>query len=153
MLYIQFGETDDAFYGPAWFVNNYEPSWLSDALVGQMLSAVDRTEYRGGELLYSDVLGPISPRDLSGGVKTLISIYKEPSKMFDATSCGANCAKWLLAIGEREDVTVNLNYPMPFDDLEPFAIYIQNTDAIVETARDYALTAIDVLHKERFDER
>jgi len=28
-------------------------------------------------------------------------IYKRPDKIFDATSCGENCAKWLLEIGKK----------------------------------------------------
>lgn len=152
MLHIIFGERENILYGPAWFVNNYEPEWLSDPLVNEMLKDVDKSEYKGGELIYSDVLGPISPRDLSGGVKTLISIFKEPTKIFDATSCGNNCAKWLLEIGKREDVTVNLRYPMRFTGLQPFEIQIDNDDILATTEREYTLAAIHILHRERFNE-
>jgi hypothetical protein len=78
----------------------------------------------------SPVLGGISPRELSGGVKTLIDIYKRPDKIFNASTCGDNCAKWLLEIGERQDVTINLRHLMDFGD-GFFTIHILNTDQIV----------------------
>ena len=152
MLTIRFGEMKNVYYGPGWFENNYEQDWLADPLVNEMLRDVDKSEYKGGELIESEVLGPISPKDLSGGVKTLISIYNEPSYIFDATSCGSNCAKWLIEIGKREDVLVNLKYPMRFSGLEPFEIHIENDDSVVRTEKDYTLKAISILHEERVNE-
>ena len=63
-------------------------------------------------------------------------------KVFNATSCGPNCAHMLLEIGKRKDVTVNLRYFMPMNDLEPFKIEIVNKGKIVENVRDYTLTAL-----------
>lgn len=146
MLNIHFGEKK-AYYGPAWFVNSYDLGWFEDAFVAEMLKDIDKSEYKGGELIVSDVLGPISPKDLSGGVMTLISIYKNPEKIFNATSCGDNCAKWLLRIGEKEDITVVLEYLMKFDELEPFDIKIENTGEIVKSGKEYVFAAIDALHE------
>ena len=91
------------------------------------------------------MLGMISPERLSGGVKTLIMIYKMPEKVFDATSCGSNCAHSLIEIGKRENVTVNLRYYMPMTGLEPFNIEIVNTGEIVSKEKEYTLAALDCL--------
>ena len=147
MLNIILGYKDDSYYGPGWFVNNYEEKWFEDPLVVEMMKDIDKSEYRGGALIYSDILGPISPRELSGGLKTLISIYKEPSLIFDATSCGENCAKWLLKIGDRIDVTILLSYPMIFKGFEPAKIHILNTDEIVLSDSEYTMKALDILHE------
>lgn len=69
-------------------------------------------------------------------------IYEKPDLVFDATSCGENCAKWLIEIGKKNDITVNLNYLMPFDGLEPFDIMILNENKIVSTSKDYIRTAV-----------
>ncbi len=90
----------------------------------------------------SDVLGPIPPERLSGSPQTLISIYIRPDLMFNATSCGEDCAKWLLKIGEREDVSINLRYFMPFDDSAPFSIRILNEDKIVTNMYVYTQIAL-----------
>ena len=153
MLHIRFGFMDDSYYGPGWFVNNYEEMWLEDPFVAEMMKDIDGSEYRGGSLIFSNTLGPIPPRELSGGLQTLISIFEEPTKVFDATSCGENCAKWLLEIGKQKDVTVVLSYPMTFKGLDPIEIHIINTDEVVSSNHDYSLEAIRILHEVNENER
>lgn len=145
MLQIQYGEMENVAYGPIWFKHNYETDWFADPFVQEMIRDVDKTTYREGSVLDSEVLGPIPPLSLSGGVKTLILIYERPDIVFDATSCGQNCARWLVEIGKRKDVTVNLRYFMRMDGLEPFEIRIVNADRIVRSAEEYALTTLDFL--------
>ena len=142
MLRIQFGDMESANYGPSWFKVNYNPEWLKDEFVQQMIKDVDNSEYVDGLVINSPVLGPISPERLSGGVQTLIMIYKRPDLVFDATSCGGNCAKWLIEIGKKKDVTVNLKYLMKFDGLDPFDIYIVNEDKKVSSNKDYIYVAV-----------
>ena len=62
--------------------------------------------------------------------------------MFDATSCGQNCAKWLLEIGKIKNVTVNLEYLMTFDEYEPFEILSKNENRIITDSEDYIITAL-----------
>ena len=143
MLNIVLGNKENVKRGPAWFRFNYRPEWFEDELVQRMIIDVDKSEYRGGELIYSEVLGPIPPERLSGGVQTLICIYKRPDLVFNATSCGDNCAKWLLEIGKREDVLVNLRYLMQFDGLDPFEILITNEDKIVRNVNEFMRIAIN----------
>ena len=153
MLNIHFGEMDNMFYGPSWFKANYDPEWLADPLVEKMLNDVDKSSYKGGNLIDSEVLGPISPGELSGGVQTLISIYENPDLVFNATSCGENCAKWLLEIGRQKDVTVVLEYFMNFRNMGPYRIHILNTGVTVDNDRDYTYAALDLLNAEESDER
>ncbi|MBR0309096.1 MAG: DUF4869 domain-containing protein [Mogibacterium sp.] len=145
MLKIFFGDMEEAVYGPTWFKYNYEPIWFDDSLVQDMILEVDQTKYVSGSVFESPVLGMIPPERLSGGVKTLIMIYKMPEKIFDATSCGANCAHMLLEIGKREDVTVNLRYYMPMKGLGQLEIEIANTGMVVTNEKEYALAALDCL--------
>jgi hypothetical protein len=142
MLSIYFGEKEKVMHGPSWFRFNYNPEWFYDDLVKEMMIDIDKSSYKGGELIQSDVLGPIPPERLSGGLQTLISIYKKPDLMFNATSCGENCAKWLLKIGEKEDVSINLRYFMPFDDSTPFNIRILNEDKIITNMHEYTQIAL-----------
>lgn len=145
MLKIYYGEMEDVCYGPLWFKYNYDLEYFQDPLVLQMLEDVDKSTYVTGGVINSPVLGPIPPERLSGGLQTLIMIFKMPDKIFDATSCGPNCAKWLIEIGKRQDVTVNLRYFMSFDGLEPFDVEILNVEKIVHTADDFAFTSLDCL--------
>lgn len=148
MLKIYYGKMDNAYYGPGWFINNYEPVWFDDELVKRMIKDIDKSEYVGGELIQSTILGPIAPERLSGGLKTLISIYERPDLIFDATSCGNNCAKWLVEIGRNMDVTVNLNYLMSFENIPNFTAIIDNIDKTFLNEKEFMLASMDVLDEE-----
>ena len=140
MLTIHFGELEEMQYGPSWFKYNYKPEWLKDPFVQEMIKGVDSSDYIDGLVINSPVLGPIPPERLSGGVKTLIMIYKRPDLVFDATSCGQNCAKWLQRIGGRVDVRVCLEYLMELED--PVEVMIDNENRVVRDKKDFMLTAM-----------
>ena len=111
VLNIYLGDMKDAIYHPpTYFDNQYEDEWLTDKTAIQMIRDVDHSEVISARLIDSPVLGPISPKELSGGVKTLILIaYDTGNKVFNASACGDNCAQWLLRLGEQKEVTINLS--------------------------------------------
>ena len=136
MLSVFYGDMPEAVYNTVvFFKNSYTDDWITDELSVRMIKDVDRSDVIGPRVIDSPVLGGISPRELSGGVKTLIDIYKRPDKVFNASACCDNCAKWLLEIGERQDVTINLRHLMDFGD-GSFTIRILNTDQIVHNMRE-----------------
>lgn len=59
MLNIYFGETEGAMHGPSWFRFNFREEWFGNPLVAEMMEDIDKSHYRGGQLIESDVLGPI----------------------------------------------------------------------------------------------
>lgn len=131
MLSIFFGDMPEAIYNPAiYFKNTYTDEWITDELSKRMIKDVDKSKVIGPRIIDSPVLGGITPRELSGGVKTLIAIYKVPEKIFNASACGDNCAKWILKIGEIQDITINLRHLMEFGD-ERFKVKILNTGQMV----------------------
>jgi hypothetical protein len=95
----------------------------------------------GNGAIDSPVLGVIAPVNLSGGVKTLILIDKMPERVFNASNCGDNCAKWLLRIGEKKDVTVNLRHIMDFGD-DPIEVEVLNTGEIIHSMRELVPVAV-----------
>ena len=131
MLHIKFGKIKDVVYNTSlFFKNQYEPRWLEDEEVQQMIFDIDRSKVLGSHAIESPVMGIIPPTSLSGGVKTLILIKEMPDRVFNASNCGDNCAEWLLRIGETKDITINLRHIMNFGE-KPFEIYIENTDQMV----------------------
>lgn len=131
MLSVYYGDMPEAIYNPAlFFKNSYSDDWITDELSKKMIRDVDKSEVIGPRIIDSPVLGGITPRELSGGVKTLICIYKRPDRVFNASACGDNCAKWLLEIGKRQNVTINLRHLMDFGEKE-FTIKVLNTDQTV----------------------
>ena len=133
MLKIIFGDVDDVIYNTSVFIMyNYMPEWLLEDEIQEMILDVDKSKVLGTGAIDSPVLGVIAPTSLSGGVKTLILIDKVPDKLFNASNCGDNCAKWLLKMGNEKDITINLRHIMEFGD-EPFGAEILNTDATVHS--------------------
>ena len=133
MLKIYYGDRDDVIYNTSvYFKYNYQPDWLQDADVKQMILDVDRSVVLGNGAIDSPVLGVIAPVSLSGGVKTLILIDKVPDKIFNASNCGDNCAAWLLRIGRKKDVVVNLRHIMEFGD-DPFEVEVLNTGEVIHS--------------------
>ena len=68
-------------------------------------------------------------------VKTLILVKFEPDKVFNASTCGDNCAKWLLKIAEEEDRRINLRHLMRFGE-DPFTIFVENVGKVVHSSEE-----------------
>ena len=136
MLNIIYGDCDGVITNPAvFFKNTYEDEWITDELSRRMIQDVDRSTVISARIIDSPVLGGITPRELSGGVKTLILIHEMPDRIFNASACGDNCAKWILEMGKVRDITINLRHLMDFGDGD-FEIHIQNTDQIVHNMKE-----------------
>lgn len=136
MLNIYYGRMPEAIFNTAvYFKNVYEDSWITDFFAKEMILDVDKSVVLGEAVIDSPVFGKISPLGLSGGVKTLILIKNEPQNIFNASTCGDNCAKWILKIAEKQDTTINLRHLMDFGD-EKFDICIVNTNQIVHSMKE-----------------
>lgn len=131
MLNIYYGDMPEAIYDTAvYFKNVYDEEWITQPLSVQMIADVDKSTVLDNAVIDSPVLGKIPPINLSGGVKTLILINNVEQKIFNASTCGDNCAKWLLKMGEEKEITINLRHLMNFGN-EEFQIRILNTNQIV----------------------
>ena len=118
MLNIFYGDMKEAVYNTAaYFKYDYEDNWITDPFVKKMIKDVDQSIVLDSGVIDSPVLGKIPPTGLSGGVKTLILVKFEKNKIFNASTCGDNCAKWLLKIAETEDRTINLRHLMKLNRL------------------------------------
>ena len=136
MLNIYYGDMQESVYNTAaYFKYDYEDSWIIDPFVKEMIQDVDQSTVLDSGVIDSPVLGKIPPTGLSGGVKTLILVKFDKDKIFNASTCGDNCAKWLLKIAESEDRTINLRHLMNFGK-DPFVIRILNTGEIVHSMEE-----------------
>ena len=133
MLNIFYGDMPEAIFNTAvYFKNTYEDDWITEPLTKEMIADVYQSTVLDKGIIDSPVLGKIPPVGLSGGVKTLILIAHLPELIFNASTCGDNCAKWLLKIAEKDDRTINLRHLMNFGN-EEFEIRILNTNQVIHT--------------------
>lgn len=136
MLNIYYGKMEEAIFNTSvYFKNVYENNWITDSFTKEMIFDIDKSTVIGDAVIDSPVLGKIAPVSLSGGVKTLILIKNEPEKIFNASTCGDNCAKWILRIAKEREITINLRHLMNFGD-ENFDIRILNTHQIVHSMKE-----------------
>ena len=55
-----------------------------------------------------------------------------PERVYNASNCGDNCARWILAIGKAQDITIDLYHLMNFGNRR-FTIHVANTSETVHT--------------------
>lgn len=115
MLNIFFGDMPTAIYNTeVFFKNTYDDGWLLDDFAKKVIKKIDNSDVIDAQAIKSPVLGMIPPTDLSGGAKTLLLIKNCPDKVFNASTCGDNCAKFILELAKNRDITINLRHIMNF---------------------------------------
>lgn len=140
MLHIFFGDMPEAIYNTeVYFKNTYEDEWLMDDFAAAVIKGVDKSRVLDRQLIESPVLGKIPPLMLSGGTKTLLLIKNCPDEIFNASTCGDNCAKYILQLAKTRDVTINLRHVMNFG--KRFRAHVLNDDVVVEDMEQLLLLA------------
>ena len=136
MLNIYYGNMPEAIFNTSvYFKNVYEDEWYTDTVAREMILDVDKSIVLDNAVIDSPVMGKITPTSLSGGVKTLILMKNERSRIFNASTCGDNCAKWILKLAETDELTINLRHLMDFGE-GTFDIRIMNTAQIVHSMKE-----------------
>ena len=131
------------------FKNRYEDEWLLNDFAKEIVKDIDKSEIIDANVIQSPVLGNISPLQLSGGVKTLILMKHMPGKIFNASTCGDNCAKWILSLAKEQDFTINLHHVMNFGTGE-FEIRILNDNKfVVHTMQEFLEAGAKYLREEQ----
>lgn len=149
MLRVWFGDRKNTIYNTSvFFKNRYIDEWITDDFGKKVIMDIDHSEVIDANNIKSPVLGNISPLQLSGGVKALILMKHFPGKIFNASNCGDNCAKWILSLGEEKDFTINLYHVMNFGN-GPYNIRILNDPhAIAHNKQEFLDAGVKYLREE-----
>ncbi len=141
MLSVYFGDMPKAIYNTnVYFNNTYKSNWITTPLAIEMIKAVDKSEVIDKDTIKSPIFGLMKPKNLSGGVKTLLLIAYDKTNIFNASTCGDNCAEWILKIAENRKVEINLRHLMDFGKGE-FKIKVMNTGKIVKNMAELVAEA------------
>ena len=145
MLNVYFGDMPDAIYNTAlYFRNVYQDAWITDSMSREIILDVDKSTVVSANLIESPVLGPISPVMLSGGVKTLLLIKHDKKQVFNASTCGDNCAKWILQLAEKRKLVINLHHVMDFGP-DDFKIKVLKSGVIAHNMSELIRESIPYL--------
>lgn len=136
MLNVYFGDMPEVIYNTnVYFNNTYKDKWIVHPLSREMIKAVDSSDVIDERTILSPIFGNISPKKLSGGVKTLMLIAFDKTKIFNASTCCDNCAEWILRISENHKTVINLRHLMDFGKGE-FKIKVMNTGKVVKNMQE-----------------
>lgn len=140
MLNIFFGDMPEAIYNTeVYFKNTYQDQWLEDDFAKRVIEKVDKSQVLDTYLIKSPVLGLIPPVMLSGGTKTLLLIKNNPDLVFNASTCGDNCARFILELARQRDVTINLRHIMRFG--KRFKATVLNDGVVVDNMEQLIIHA------------
>ena len=143
MLHIFFGDYPEAIYNTkVYFDNTYKDKWITRSISKEIIKDIDKSEVIDEKTIASPIFGNMSPKKLSGGTKTLLLIDNDSKNVFNASTCGDNCAKWILKIAQKRKVVTNLRHLMDFGKGE-FKIKVLNTGKIVKNMSELVLEARD----------
>lgn len=132
MLNIYFGDMPEAIYNTSvYFKNTYKDKWITSPMACEIIKDVDKSDVKSASIIESPVLGSINPEQLSGGVKTLLLIMNDHDHVFNASTCGDNCAEWILKMAADKKIVINLRHLMDFGKKD-FKIKVLNTNKIVK---------------------
>lgn len=143
MLNIYFGVIDDALeHIPAYFEINFEDNWITTDFSRKVIKYIDNADLEkdatGDYIITHPTKGILSPIRLSAAVQTLILLEHDNSKeMFNASLCNNNCAKWILDIASRKDITINLRHILDFGANTNFEAKILNSGIIIHNTQEY----------------
>ncbi len=139
--YQYFDDIGEYIYNTDVFFKNAfvgSEGWLNNDLIKKAVKAVDKSDVVDKNNIYSPIFGNMSPLNLSGGVKTLILIYNNPEMIFNASTCGDNCAKWIEKFAKEKDFVICLYHTMHFSE-KNFRAYIVNADVVIDNYEDYIM--------------
>ena len=126
MLSVYFGDMPEAIYNTAtYFKNSYRSSWITDPYAVSIIKDVDRSDVVSENVIESPVLGSISP-------------------LYNASTCGDNCAKWILDMAKDRKLVINLYHVMDFGR-EDFKIKVVNSGRIVHNMAELIHESIPYL--------
>ena len=140
MLNVTFGDmfdNENYIYDTAlYFDNVFQDRWITSDFGKAIIKDIDKSAVISAHVSESPFLGAITPTELSGGVKTLLLMAFDNSKIFNASTCGNNCAKWILKLGQKKKLLISLRHVMDFGS-EDFKIKVTNTGAVVHNMSEF----------------
>lgn len=142
MLNIFFGDMENVIFNTSvFFDNTYQDSWFQDDFTKRVIKDIDKGEILGPNCVTTKILGPIPPTKIADGTKTILLMKFDNNHLFNASTCGDNCAKWILKIAKDKDLTINLRHIMNFGKKD-FTAKILNSGKIITTQKEYVEQAV-----------
>lgn len=113
------------------------PDYYESKFARRAVREVDGSELISPYNVISPVLGSISTRQLSGGVKMLILLYSVSNMTGNGAGMGGNCYPLLFEMADKKDVFIRTPY---IDDIPKglqVSAYCINNRKVISTSDEY----------------
>lgn len=131
----------------------FEDEWMSTDLTKRIIKEIDKSTLLYPRIIDSPWLGPITPREISGGAKGLILMAYDDDMLgryFFGGQFGDNTLPLMWEISKTRDILFAqvdyMDYPMDTN----IPIYIEKYDLIVKTPKEYKMLKERMLHRDPF---
>lgn len=150
MLFIYTKQPDNPIEAiDSWFRRNKQNAWFNDPFVKEIILGIDKSVAVEDDYIKSPVFGTIGADRLSTGCKAVITMYVQSDRPVWATSCGNNCAKYIVEVSKKKDVSIWLAHHMNFGiDFE--AVFAES-EVRTHTNHEYNMEMFR-LHEKRREE-
>ena len=141
MLRIFFGHKENTLVDiPGYFDGVFEDGWIISDISKKIIKEVDKSNVLYARVIDSPVLGPITPREISGGAKGLILMAHDDDMLdryFYGEQFGDNTLPLMLEISKTRDIKVALNHIFRFPKDMDAPILIENSNKIIKSYDEY----------------
>jgi hypothetical protein len=149
MLKVWFGDVidnvEEYIYAPQVYFNyRHEPEWVTSEFGRRVIKGVDDAEVIDVDCVKSPVLGMIPVEKIAGGTKTVIMMNFDDEHIYNASNCGDNCAKYILEIAKRKDLTIRLGHIMHFPPNEILNGVVLNNGAVFHSQKEFVAAYLEV---------
>lgn len=133
-------DNDEYICTPSVFFNNtYKPEWILTDFTKAVVRDIDKSEVIDVDCVKSPIIGMIPITKIAGGTKTLIMMNFDDEHIYNASSCGDNCAKFIVDISNRKDLIIRLGHIMHFPEDLTFDGVVMNNGKEFHNHKEFVM--------------
>jgi len=151
-LYVSGERKDEIYNTSVYFDSVYSNTWFEDEFAQRMILDIEKSQTMKNVFI-NEIVGVYGPRELCGGVKTVLLMKNMPSNLYNLSTCGDNMVPYIKKVTDKIDITCTIHHVMNFGD--NFKVRIINYDEpiIIENDMDTLSYHIATLICKYFNER
>lgn len=141
MLHLYFGNKKGALLsGENYFNAQVDTSVIESNFGKYVIGKIEKGKVYSKNNIVIPIIGSISPENLSGGTKTLLSLYYNNTLLVDLASMGDNCfeplAKLVNKFSNIDFFVCTDSYRELYENGYFGSIFIENSNVLVDNKKD-----------------
>lgn len=151
MLTLHFGRKENELIQiPGYFDGVFEDEWIISDISKRIIQEVDRSTVLYARVIDSPWLGPITPKEISGGAKGLILMAHDDDmigRYFYGEQFGDNTLPMMLEVSKTRDIRVALSHIFRFPKDMNTPIFIENLNRTIASYEEYKEVILEMIKR------